>query len=326
VISVVIPSYNHRPYVGGAVRSALASVGVELEVVVVDDGSSDGSREFLTDLATTDPRVRVTLQDNRGAHAAIARGFELARGDVLAVLNSDDLYHPDRLLRCCDVLETGPEASAVATAIELIDDHGAVLGVKHLWRDLEPWPRQHPSDDLAALEDAELALLQSNWIATTSNLVFRRSALKLTSGLRPLRYCHDWDLALSLCRVGRMVALDEPLVHYRVHGHNTIREGTDDRRAQALMQLEILWVVANYAGAVIRRRSRNPAETADLRRRFWKSVPPFAGPHLLAKLIALRGTDRTAPAAYATLIDPGHPLRELWLDDLARMEPAVRDR
>ena len=95
-VSVIVPSFNHEAFVGPAIDSALAPGGADVEVVVVDDGSTDDSRERLEAYAGN-PRVKVHHQENRGAHAALNRGLELAGGDLIFILNSDDSFAPQRI-------------------------------------------------------------------------------------------------------------------------------------------------------------------------------------------------------------------------------------
>jgi glycosyltransferase involved in cell wall biosynthesis len=111
--SVVIPSYNHASYLAEAVNSVLNQSLSDLELIVVDDGSTDQSLVVLSGFK--DPRLRIFQQDNQGAHAAINRGLREACGKYLAILNSDDVYHPQRLERADSVLTTQPELGLVGS-------------------------------------------------------------------------------------------------------------------------------------------------------------------------------------------------------------------
>lgn len=306
-ISVVIPSYNHAEYVGEAVASVLTEAAADLEVVVIDDGSTDASRERLTALAD-DPRVRVELQDNRGAHAALNRGCGLARGRLIFILNSDDAFHPDRIARLTARLDAAPNSALAGSFIEVIDGDGASLGVKRAWRTLPPWPPPTAGPLLSELGDARLALLETNWLSTTSNMAFP-AALVREHGLQflPLRYAHDWDFALAACRHGSVELVEEPLVRYRVHGANTIGEGADEGRA--VMRFEIMWVVARHAAVLLRRSARRHSDLADLRNRLARSAPSFGHPEIFDQLLLLRGIDSTPPTEYDDLLDPDHPYR-----------------
>jgi glycosyltransferase involved in cell wall biosynthesis len=235
-VSVVIPSYNHAAYLAEAVGSALAQAQVDLELIVVDDGSTDRSLEILSGFS--DPRLRVISQTNQGAHAAINRGLREATGEFLAILNSDDVYDPRRLETVLAAFRASPKAGFAGSHIEVIDSQGRQLGVKHGFQDLSPWQLEAPELSFRSGSDLRAALLTENYWSTTSNFVFRRDLYDLIGEFRPLRFTHDWDFALRAALMAGLVLLPEPLLKYRIHPHNTIREN------QAAMVFEILWCLA----------------------------------------------------------------------------------
>jgi len=306
-ISVVIPSFNHGAFIGRAVDSVLESDREDLELIVVDDGSTDDSRARL-ELYAGDPRVQIHHQPNRGAHAALNRGLELAAGELVFILNSDDAFDPRRIEVLSRRLADNPEAALAASWIEIVDADDARLGVKQAWRTLPPWPAPTPGPFLSDLGDPRLAMLETNWISTTSNIAFPASLVR-EHGLRfaPLRYAHDWDFILSACRHGRIELVEEPLVRYRVHGANTIAEGADE--AQQSMRFEIMWVVARHAMRLIRETAGSAAERVHLRDLLDRSAPTFGCDLLFDQLLLLRGDDDRSPAEYDALTNADHPLR-----------------
>jgi glycosyltransferase involved in cell wall biosynthesis len=238
-VSVVIPSYNHAAYLAEAVRSVLDQTLRDLELIVVDDGSTDDSLAVLAGIG--DPRLRVVSQPNAGAPAALNRGVEQARGALVAVLNSDDAFAPDRLQRCVAALS--PAHSLVGSWVQIVDQSGGDLGIKHGVRDCPPWPLAHPERSVRAGDDLRAALLAEHYLATTSNFLFRRADWQRIGGFRRLRYTHDWDFALRLAALAPPHLLEAPLLRYRVHERNTIRE---DRVA---MVFEICWCLAVHLPA-----------------------------------------------------------------------------
>jgi succinoglycan biosynthesis protein ExoO len=103
-ISVVIPCFNCEPFIGDAIRSALAQTHTDLECIVVDDGSTDGSKDIISNIAERDPRTRpIFLEQNCGAAIARNRGIEVATGEWITFLDADDLYEPERLERLLEV-------------------------------------------------------------------------------------------------------------------------------------------------------------------------------------------------------------------------------
>lgn len=305
--SVLIPAYNHAEFVEEAVTSALEDGGDQVEVIIVDDGSSDDTPAVLRGLAAED-RVTILTQENQGAHAALNRLLGLGRGEFFFILNSDDAFESGRLNRLATTLEKHPDSAVACSQLKIIDTSGHQIGLKNAWRDLEPWPAPHPPPHLADLADATLALLQSNWAATTSNMAFRRSLVAENNlPFNPLRYTHDWDFLLAASAYGEIVLVEAPLVRYRIHGSNTIRE--NDARAQATMHFEILWTVARHAAPTIARATDRGFDPDQLRERLMRSLPTFGREDLLFQLLTLRGNDDTPPPSYDALLQPDHPLR-----------------
>lgn len=305
-VSVVMPAYNHERFVGEAVASVLDGPWTDLELVVVDDGSTDRTAEVVA-ARSEDPRLVLLRQSNRGAHAALNRGLDAACGEIVLILDSDDAFPAERIGRCVDRLRSDSGIAVVASWLEVVDDDGAPLAVKHGWHDLPPWPAPTPGPHLSDLGDPRLAMLETNFVATTSNVAFRRS---LVTGhrlrFRDLRYCHDWDFILAACAVGRLELLEAPLVRYRVHGDNTIREGETEAAGRGAMRFEILSTVVRHTSAVLAAAS---GDRRDLERRWWRSAPRFGRPDLLAALLAARGGDPAPPPSYDRLTSAGHPFR-----------------
>jgi glycosyltransferase involved in cell wall biosynthesis len=216
--AVVIPSYNHARYVGAALDSALAQTRPPDRVVVVDDGSQDGSPAAIE--AYRARGVELHAQPNAGAHAALNRAVALAAADcdAIAILNSDDVYEPRRLERCLEELEARPDLGAVCTELSVVDAEGRPLP--------EDAPRRRWFEvawSLGAARDLPPAewLGLANFPATTSNVVARASELR-AHPFRPYRFCHDYAFLLEAALRGRLGVVDEPLLRYRVHGANTI--------------------------------------------------------------------------------------------------------
>jgi len=314
-VSVVIPSYNHGRFIGRAVGSVLSSSFAELELVIVDDGSTDDTLEVLQPFRNH-PKVRVRTQENRGAHAALNVGLSLAEGQLLFVLNSDDAYHPERIRRLVERFRDDPAVVLAASWIEVMDAGDGPLGVKRGPLNMPPWPPASSGPLLSELPELELAMLETNFVSTTSNIAFRRSLVD-EAGLDflPLRYTHDWEFILAACRHGRLALVEEPLVRYRVHDSNTIREGA----AQAIgeMRFEVMWTVCRHAPNTCADAAARGHREGDLARRMWRSLPRFGCEALLVELLALRGLDVTPPASYDALLQPSHPFRRAAIATLA---------
>lgn len=220
-VSVVVPAFNHERFVGRALDSVEEQTLPPGEVVVVDDGSSDGTAEVVARRARAG--VRLVRQENRGAHNALNRAIRLARGEWVAVLNSDDAWEPERLEQAWAVARQAG-AALVVGAVRLVDDQEGDVDPEH---EIARWYREAVS---WAAEAGSLSavLARHNIGVTTSNFFFHRSLWSRLGGFRAYRYVHDYDFILratELMPAGVVYAPELEGVLYRVHAANTITDG-----------------------------------------------------------------------------------------------------
>jgi glycosyltransferase involved in cell wall biosynthesis len=232
-VSVIIPLYNHEPYVEEAIHSALGQSCPDLELIIINDGSTDGSEAVVKRI--DDRRVRYYPQENRGAHEALNRGIGLARGAYIAILNSDDIYDPKRIEEALKILERDREVSAVFTYIELINTQGESLGVKRGAE--ENWLGQSVDDSFRNEHDLVLDLLTGNFLHTTSNLICRREVFDRIGLFANLRYTHDYEFYLRLCARCAITLIEMPLLKYRFHKTNTLNEDAAASRFETALVL-----------------------------------------------------------------------------------------
>ena len=302
-ISVTIPSYNHAAYIGHAVESVFTQSHTDFELIVVDDGSTDNSLEVLSGF--NDPRLRVLTQPNQGAQAAIKSGLREASGEYLAILNSDDLYHPQRLAKTLEVLKADRQIGLVGSYIEIIDRTGKPLGVKHGYADSSPWLLEVPERSFRAGNDLHKALLTENYWSTTSNFVFPRHWFESVGEFRPLRFTHDWDFALRTARVARMVLLPDVLMRYRVHATNTIR---NDRAA---MIFEICWCLAVHLPQHLADPAFVDLSAAPVVDELLHSIYTFGLEQVLNVMLLQRLAENQQLAL--DMLEPGNPVRANYL-------------
>ena len=229
-VSVVIPCYNAERYVAATLESVLAQAGAELEVIVVDDGSKDGSaalveRDF--------PQVRVIRRANAGVAAARNAGIEAARGDWVAFCDADDIWLPGKLAAQFAAMDAAPGCRMSYTAWHV-------------------WPSAEPRPDAALLAELERAAgdtarwsgatgwlypeLLLDCVVWTSTVLMQRSLLAETGGFpTDLRIGEDYDLWLRASRITRIERVARPLALYRQHPQSITRSAPS----------------ANYKGRVI---------------------------------------------------------------------------
>jgi glycosyltransferase involved in cell wall biosynthesis len=236
-VSVVIPVYNHERFVGAAIDSVLSQTVRPREIICIDDGSTDSSARVLEAMAAQHPVVRFWARSNQGANRTINEGIRQARGRYVAILNSDDRYHPERLRRCLAVLEQDADVTAVTTDISFVDEHDNAI--RYRW-----YEETHAFYE--KIGDLGLALVNGNFLMTTSNIVARRTVFDEMGGFEDLRYAHDLDFFLRLVAARkRLVMLPEQLLTYRVHGSNTIFDSPQE------MKLETALVIAFFAQRIV---------------------------------------------------------------------------
>lgn len=206
-VSAVMPVHNRADYVAEALDSALAQDFDGLEVVVVDDGSTDATPDVLRRYGD---RIRVHRQENAGQSAAVNTGVGLARGEFVALLDSDDAWLPGKLARQVPMLDANPRAALLYAAVEMMDADSRTIA------DPRP-PLRTPQGDV--LDE----LLGGNFIRTPT-AVFRRDAFLAAGGYDPaLRCANDWDMWLRLA-TGRPVLRDPATsARYRLHADQAVK-------------------------------------------------------------------------------------------------------
>jgi glycosyltransferase involved in cell wall biosynthesis len=200
-ISVVMPVFDAAPWVEEAVASILAQTHRDLELIAVDDGSTDGSLAVLEQLAKRDARVCVIARPHLGVIAARNEGLRHARGEIVACMDADDVSLPHRLERQAAALARDPGLVCVGGAFEVTDSKGRLI---NRWAP----PRDH---------DAILAMaLTGRSPICGSNAAYRRSAALSIGGYDPeAPFVEDLDLWLRLAGVGRLANLPEVISRVR---------------------------------------------------------------------------------------------------------------
>jgi glycosyltransferase involved in cell wall biosynthesis len=275
-IAVVIPLYNHFRYIGAALDSVLAQTSDADEIVLIDDGSTDGGIAVAERMLRDLPTAKVFRQPNRGAHVTINRLVEATRSEYVAVLNSDDLFDPGKLARCRQLLASDPGIGLLCGGIGLIDDTGRRVrtGPAVDWLRRATAFRQRTGLQL-------LSLLNENFVCTTSNMVFSRALWRDCGGFANLRTCHDLDFLAAAPTHGVVHIDDREHILYRVHAANTITRDIADARIEIAA---VIAVALSEAGAS---RLLEGAATRDRLAAFMRMLDGKAMTGLVCYLMAL---------------------------------------
>ncbi len=201
-VSVIMAAYNHAGYISQAISSVLAQSRRDLELIVVDDGSTDRTREVVAGF--DDPRVRYIYQENQGQGGARNTGIAHVRGEYVAFLDDDDLWLPDCLETTLTVLQSHPEVGALYAACQVIDDAGDYL--------------PQIMSRVVAPERMYDTLVEGGWFPPLVVTV-RKSVLDDVGPLDPsLRGNDDWELWLRVARRYVFVGIPDVVALYRMHG------------------------------------------------------------------------------------------------------------
>lgn len=220
-ISVIMPAYNHQKYVGAAIESVLAQTVTDFEFIIIDDGSTDSTAKVIQ--GYHDDRIRFVRQENADAYNVLNRGLTMASGKFIAILNSDDIYHRERLEVLLDSANKGG-AVFFFTGVTGIDGRSQPLCDSN-----HPWLKGYGM--LEELHRRSSNLLQvfflGNFAVTTSNFFFERGVVERIGTFNPYRYAHDYDFLLRVLKCygqPRVKRVPEKLLDYRVHSRNTLKE------------------------------------------------------------------------------------------------------
>lgn len=199
-VSILMPVRDRVRFVEAAVRSVLTQSFADLELLVMDDGSSDGSADLADRLAAGDPRLRVLRRTMRGVAPSLAELYELASGEMVGVVDSDDLLVKSAIEKCVRVLDADPAVGVVYTQHVMIDEHDRSMGIGY--RSTIPFDKHR---------------LLVEFMTLAFRLV-RKDVYRASGGIDPmLPAAPDYDLCLKLSEVTTFRRIDESLYLYRVH-------------------------------------------------------------------------------------------------------------
>jgi len=198
LVSIVTPSFNQAPYLEATIQSVLGQGYPRLEYIIIDGGSTDGSLEIIRRYARR--LAHWSSEPDSGQTEAINKGFARAKGEILAWLNSDDLYHPEAVREAVEFLERHPEIGLVYGDADFVDDAGEVVG---------RFPARQTS----------LARLRRGYVHIPQQASFFRASLwRLVGPLDPTFYfAMDYDLWVRIAALSPLAYHRRPWAGFRLH-------------------------------------------------------------------------------------------------------------
>lgn len=234
LVSVLISNYNYDRYLKQAIDSALNQTYPQLEIIVVDDGSTDESRQVI---ASYGDRVIPIFKANAGQASAFNAGFAASQGGLICLLDADDVWMPTKVEQVVKAAQTYPDAAVIYHRVQNIDQSGYIFG--------QAWP---PYNVIRG-NIAKQVMHTGGWwpFPPSTGLSFTRSFLKQVMDIpeEEYRICADTYLADLSPFFGAVVGIDQPLSCFRIHGTNNWSNPVDVQR-RSLQSHELRVNVLNH--------------------------------------------------------------------------------
>jgi glycosyltransferase involved in cell wall biosynthesis len=287
LISVIIPCYNQGQYLGEAIESVLNQTYTPVEIVVVDDGSTDQTSEVAQRFY---PRVSRFRQSNQGPSTARNKGLAETTGDYVVFLDADDRMLPHALETGAAHLDANPDCAFVSGHIRFIGDQ-EIAGSE---------PQKDCIDN-----DPYLALLQYNYIWTPSVVMFRRTVFATTSGFSPNHYgAEDWELYLRICRKLSVLCHHKIVAEHRTHDQSLSNQS-------ARMLIDCLAVLRKERAYVTGNQIYEAALKSGMSR-----AQQYYGEPLIAEIRSLMGRHQWKQAIHKMVVllkyDPGRLVKSIY--------------
>jgi glycosyltransferase involved in cell wall biosynthesis len=265
LVSVIIPTHNCADYIADAIESVLAQTYGEYEIIVVDDGSTDGTKSAL---APYMGKIHHLHQDNRGVSAARNAGIARARGEYIAFLDADDIWFPMKLDLQVRALKAHPEAGLAFTDFLDFDESGVTRQSR-----LNTWPQARAWFDRQRIEDTEIAcgpmyedLLQTNWIHASSAVVKRHVLGVVGLFDEACLSGEDTELWLRVARQHPLLCVNRVLSGYRYRSESLC--GPTDSRAMRINRIVVQVLEKHLQQRLIPHGLEGSAKAA-LCQRYW---------------------------------------------------------
>ncbi len=206
-VSIIIPAYNSMKFLPETLASVWQQTFTDFEVLIIDDGSSDDIKEWVSQIA--DAKLKLISQPNQGASAARNQGIRAASGEYIAFLDADDLWMPTKLETHVSYLEQNPDIGLVYSWTAITDAQGKPTGRV-----------MTPTDE----GDIFIKILARNIVVCPSVVVRRCCFDNVGLFIDSLRFNEDWEMWIRIASQYKFAVVKEPLVYYRQHANNTSKK------------------------------------------------------------------------------------------------------
>lgn len=255
LISIVIPAYNHDKYIKNCIESIKNQTYKYKELIIIDDCSKDNTAKIIKDVIKDekvinafDGKITFLVNDeNKGAHYTINRAIELANGEYITIINSDDMFEENRLeVMIKKIIECGTEICF--SKVQTIDENNIIFNNE------ESEYFYRIQENISKYPFLNIALISENVSISTGNLLFSKKLYNQLSGFRDYKYIHDWDFILRATLICEPCYTDKTNYLYRIHSTNSFK---DLKENTELCQNETKEVLTNYFNGVKTKSCKN---------------------------------------------------------------------
>jgi glycosyltransferase involved in cell wall biosynthesis len=228
-VTVIIPAYNAIRYIAETMETVITQTYQDFEVLIVNDGSTDDTPNWVSQFCQQEAKVRMISQVNKGLPGARNTGIKESRGEYIAILDADDLWEPTKLQKQVDSLDSHPEAGLCYTWTALADSEGKATGrVVTSHAEGKVWQQ----------------LTEINFVCCGSTPMIRRHCFETVGFFaEDLLFSEDWDMWLRIAAKYPFVVVKEPLIRYRQHSNNMTKN------CQKMLETSRVLIERNFASA-----------------------------------------------------------------------------
>ncbi len=237
-VSVAMAVYNAECYVSEAIDSILNQTFTDFELLIIDDGSTDGSLKILQDYAAKDDRISINHQENQGIFRTRNTLLHQSRGEFIAVMDADDIALPERLERQVAFLQQHQEVVCVGSSLDWIDEKGRFIGHN---------PMPESDEELQRFMIGGISLMHH------PTVMARRSVILQVGGYDDtFKTSGDLDLWLRMGEIGKLANIKESLTHYRLHSRSITSAKQKQQTKDSLRACQKAWERRGLQGEFVR--------------------------------------------------------------------------
>ncbi|MDJ1502188.1 glycosyltransferase family A protein [Xanthocytophaga agilis] len=276
VVSVIIPNYNHALYLPQRIESVQNQTFQDIEIIILDDCSTDNSRDVISNYARTDKRIQTLFntQNSGSPFKQWAKGLNLAKGEYIWIAESDDYADPVFLEKLTDILKVQPQVGIVYSQSWQVDAQGKIItSCRNLYKTLEPKSIHSGKSSIANHFSG------ANIIPNASAVVFRKNLVdKINSDYQTFRLSGDWLFWCQMLSLSDLVYVDEELNYFRLHAQKVTVASHKDQTfiIENLRILDLLHHQKLISDMIYQSKSKNVARQLKERQQKSETSLPFA--------------------------------------------------